>query len=663
MLGGRVCLVSAECKVVKINLITIYKTEVIGYNGYEVRVMDLEEKIAELEAKIAVLPQGSIVSKIINGKKQPYLQWSAYGQSKSKYIKIAERETVFAQVEERKALQKQLKELRAQQEKSRATKGYGYEMLLQELISLRAMVAEQQAQYQQNSITDLKLLTGQSLEKLVYGVKQWKHRRCYKQLEAFLQNSVPDRVCILYGLRRTGKTTLLKQLIASLEKSEFAKAVYIKASAEADMAELNRTLKKLENAGYKYIFIDEITLLEDFIDGAAVLSDIYAACGMKIFLSGTDSLGFWLSSRDELYDRCTLVHTTFIPFYEYVELLGIKDVDAYIRYGGTLKLAAVGEHSEDTSFYDDESTRAYIDSAISRNIQHGLACCKDGKYFGQLEELYDANELTSAINRVLEDMTHRFLVKVLTDAFKSHDLGSAAELLRKDKSAGNYNDALDRIDKQLVTERLMQVLDIRNRLEMPVSSVHAAQLRSYLKALDLLVECHIERPNWGGKSQYDIFTQPGMRYSQAKALVEAVLTDDEFGSLPKVAREYACTKILEDVLGRMLEDIVLCETKKALTNDFEVFKLQLENGEFDMVIFDRRSFEVQLFEIKHSKEINSRQYRYLDNVELLKEIEAYYGKITRRCVLYKGASLVQASGIEYKNVEEYLLSLGLEQKC
>ena len=98
--------------------------------------------------------------------------------------------------------------------------------------------------------------------------------------------------------------------------------------------------------------------------------------------------------------------------------------------------------------------------------------------------------------------------------------------------------------KNMVTEHLMQLLDIRNDLEMAVSSVHAAQLRSYLKVLDLLEECRIEKPNWGGTSSYDIFTQPGMRYSQAKALVEAVLLDDKFGSLPKAAREYAIAQTL-----------------------------------------------------------------------------------------------------------------------
>ena len=64
----------------------------------------------------------------------------------------------------------------------------------------------------------------------------------------------------------------------------------------------------------RYVFIDEVTLMDDFIDGAALFSDVFATSGMKIVLSGTDSLGFIFSEDEQLYDRCILLHRTFIPF-------------------------------------------------------------------------------------------------------------------------------------------------------------------------------------------------------------------------------------------------------------------------------------------------------------------------------------------------------------
>ena len=85
-------------------------------------------------------------------------------------------------------------------------------------------------------------------------VIKWRKRECYQQLYDYIYGDVSDRVFILYGLRRTGKTTLIRQLVTDM-----------------DMA-------------------------------------------MKIVLSGTDSLGFMFTKDEALYDRCIMCHTTFIPY-------------------------------------------------------------------------------------------------------------------------------------------------------------------------------------------------------------------------------------------------------------------------------------------------------------------------------------------------------------
>lgn len=139
------------------------------------------------------------------------------------------------------------------------------------------------------------------------------------------------------------------------------------------MAMVNRDMRKLFDAGYKYVFLDEVTFMKDFIDSAALFSDVFATMGMKLVLSGTDSLGFWLAMGEELYDRAKLIHTTFIPYREYRRLLGIDSMDEYIRYGGTLRVGEIHFedrelNAEDALFRDDETTRRYIDTAICKNI-------------------------------------------------------------------------------------------------------------------------------------------------------------------------------------------------------------------------------------------------------------------------------------------------------
>ena len=179
------------------------------------------------------------------------------------------------------------------------------------------------------------VVTGAGLQALANSVAKYGNRDCFSTLQKFVAGSYDGKICILYGLRRTGKTTLLFQMLSELP---IEKTAYIKVQTTDDMSRLTKDLKALFELGYRYVFIDEITLLSDFIDTAAVLSDVFSMMGMKIVVSGTDSLGFAMANRDELYDRSVTIHTSFIPFREYARLLNIRSVDSYIEYGGTLKM-------------------------------------------------------------------------------------------------------------------------------------------------------------------------------------------------------------------------------------------------------------------------------------------------------------------------------------
>lgn len=203
------------------------------------------------------------------------------------------------------------------------------------------------------------VVTGPALLALSENVRGWRRRDCFSQLTDYLYGPACDRVCLLYGLRRTGKTTLLRQAVLDMAPEDAARTAYVKATAADTMANLNRDMEQLRSLGFRYILLDEVTLIRDFIDSAALLSDVYAAQGMKIVLSGTDSLGFWFALHQELYDRARAIHTTFIPYREHSRLLGISGIDEYIRYGGTLRAGELAfedawVNAEDASFRDDE---------------------------------------------------------------------------------------------------------------------------------------------------------------------------------------------------------------------------------------------------------------------------------------------------------------------
>lgn len=503
------------------------------------------------------------------------------------------------------------------------------------------------------------VVTGTGLQALANSVAKYGKRDCFSTLQKFVNGSYDGKICILYGLRRTGKTTLLFQMLSELP---IEKTAYIKVQTTDDMSRLTKDLKVLFELGYRYVFIDEITLLSDFIDTAAVLSDVFSMMGMKIVVSGTDSLGFAMANRDELYDRSVTIHTSFIPFREYARLLNICSVDSYIEYGGTLKMENMSFDDPDAAFdevafRDDESTRKYIDTAISRNIQHTLKNDHYGEYFNQLRELYEKGELTNVINRIVQHMNHRFVLRVVEDEFKSHDFGSAKELLLHDLPAERATVLYD-VDEKQILERLKAIIEVKEKSETTVSITqeHIDKVKKYLLMLDLIVNCP-ERYESGKQAEHIVFSQPGMRYAIAKALVYSLMQDAYFASISEADKAYITGKILDDVKGRMLEDIVLLEVCKAAPSTMEAFKFKFDaGGEFDMVIYDKAGQNCRIYEIKHSTEVNEKQTLHLRDAEKCQIVENRFGPISGKFVLYRGKDTF-AEGVQYLNVENFLCGL------
>ena len=588
-------------------------------------------RIAELEHQIAELPAGSVTKKTVNGKEYYYHRWTEEKKRREKYIPAEELDSFQQQIEQRKTLEKELKTLKKQLPK--------------------AVVPAASSPVFATTVR-----TGVALRAFSAPVRNYKKRECFQRLHDYIYGAMQDRVFILYGLRRTGKTTMIRQIFAEMSDVELAKSAFIQITTKNTLAEVNRDLQHLQTQGFQYVFLDEVTLMEDFIEGAALFSDVYATSGMKIVLSGTDSLGFLFTKDEQLYDRCVLLHTTFIPYRDFESVLGIQGIDEYIRYGGTMSLGGI-HYNEASTFASKESADEYVDTAIARNIQHSLRCYQYEGHFRNLQDLYEKNELTSAINRVVEDINHRFTLEVLTQDFKSHDLGISASNLRRDRS--NPTDILDRIDLSAVTEGLRKLLEILNKPERTVvlDNAHVLEIKEYLDLLDLTQDIEIRSlPDVSRKSSRTVIAQPGLRYAQADALIRSLLLDETFATLSLPERTAVQERILDEIRGRMMEDIVLLETKLANPKK-EVFVLQFPIGEFDMVIFDPAAGSCQIFEIKHSAEVVPQQYRHLIDEEKCAVTEHRFGPITGRFVLYRGENRVLENGVVYQNVEEYLKQL------
>ncbi len=550
---------------------------------------------------------GGITYKTINGKRYAYYQWTENGKQHSRRVKDDE----FAELSSRIAAEKMAKQMGA---------------------SL-GVVTDRTAVYSATPEFKTEVKIGSQLTRFYTPVMKWKKRECFGTLRDYVYGENNDRVLILYGLRRTGKTTLVRQLIGEMPAEMQMKTAFVQLCSRHSLADVNHDLKLLESLRFRYVFIDEVTMLNDFIEGAALFSDVFAAGGMKIVLSGTDSLGFVFSEDEQLYDRCILLHTTFIPYREFENVLGVKGIDRFIEFGGTMSMGGSDYNTDKFTFATKKSADDYVDSAIARNIQHSLKCYQHEGHFRSLQELYNVGELTNAINRIVEDVNHRFTIDVLTRNFKSGDLNA-------------------------VTKRLKQLLLIKDKAEQKVcvGEAHRAEIKEYLDLLDLT--CDIEVVNMSNLNERrfrTVLSQPGLRYAQASALIQSLLLDETFRNLPIAERMLVEKRILDEIRGRIMEEIVLLETKVACP-DKQVFQLQFAVGEFDMVVFDPRKACCEIYEIKHSDQMVKEQCRHLLDRKKCSDTEFRYGKILSRNVIYRGVAGCLGE-VNYLNVEEYLKGL------
>ena len=491
------------------------------------------------------------------------------------------------------------------------------------------------------------------VEKTLKGIKN--KRDALTELDKYIRSPNNRRICCLYGLRRTGKTIMMLQEIQDI--NDYEHTLLMECAEGYTMAQIRNIIDAYPTI--KYLFVDEVTKARNFIDTSSILANRYAAEGIKVVLTGTHSLGFYLARNDELFGRIDFIHTTFVPFKEYNALLN-KGIIDYIQYGGTL--------SPENHFYNKDKTNEYSNSAIVFNIIKSFEKWGNGRNFGVLEDVINNNELPTYINIILEYDNRRFLTRIINDEFNSHDLGSLIDLMTKHDIANTKimypsgdNDKQKRKD---MTERIRIALHIREKGTLADDDGVNA-LIDYLKVLDVLYEI----PNIKGKQREFIFIQTGMRCSQAKDLAQALVYSEDFDKgYSQVEKKNILDTLNNDILGGILEDIVFYQTRFSLGLDNDnylvsKFKQSVPSNEFDVCVSNLDEKHSIIIEVKLNGNCVENQTRHLTDRTFCDAFEAYTGThISNKIVLYLGHNEFdpfenddEDNKILYINVEDFLV--------
>lgn len=493
---------------------------------------------------------------------------------------------------------------------------------------------------------------GKNLDNEIKMSDSLNERYFVKEITNYI-NSNSVKLLGIYGLRRTGKTVGMFKAIRKLLNEGKNNVAYIVCNSKLKMRDLLNDIDILVNAGYRYIFIDEITYIRDFINDCSILANYYTMSGIRLIITGTNSFGLLLASNEELFDRITILDVTYISYKEYKYLFGKKTtIKDYINSGGLLT---------DNMFYNINTFNNYYNTAIYDNLAYSIVY-----YEYKRERMYlgiPRENLRSALIKILDIDSKNFTVKSLLKRFKSRDLSSALQILDK-----KY-DISSRINSQEISEELRYYLSIKNwdteyDMKSDMSKIGLETVEKYLQAIGVIY------PFCGD----NIYIIPGLRTSKCKELIN-ILVNRDFDNLESDLKEKLKNTIINDVEGLTLEDIILYNTiylvnKKNDENRKDLFEfdkynvskerfVELGNKEIDMIVYNSENNSCIEYEIKHSSVVDTSQYKWLIDKEVQRKIIYKYGNINKRVVLYLGESKIvnDVVPIEYKNIEEYLLQL------
>lgn len=138
-------------------------------------------------------------------------------------------------------------------------------------------------------------------------------------------------ILILYGQRRTGKTTIVKQLIDHLIQSGVERQHILYYSFDKSAGMVSEVIKQYEKmfngnflAGKKYVFFDEIQKAKDWNPEVKYYYDNFSH--LQIFLTGSSSLFIKEGEMESLAGRTLEYKLDPLGFDEYLHFKGSEDM-------------------------------------------------------------------------------------------------------------------------------------------------------------------------------------------------------------------------------------------------------------------------------------------------------------------------------------------------
>jgi hypothetical protein len=493
-------------------------------------------------------------------------------------------------------------------------------------------------------------LIGDALKKRCKIALSYERRDAYYEMEKFCtDHTLHGKVGIVYGMRNTGKTIILQQL-AGREDYVNNSAYLTLRYKQCDIQNVYEWIDNLRLIGVKYIFIDEVTWAEGFIEFSAPLADDWGTEeGVKIILSGTDSLAFTWAGNNSLYHRFVRTRTTWMGFPESQRVRG-GDIIDYIRNGGV--------------FWEDNvpaenRLETYLRTSVVENIYNTIRNIDKSTVDAELLMGFTKEDLYVLCYAICESLTIDYVMS------KAHEVWGQKFAFGLKKA---LNDCRIRLTKE-THEKIVNESGEFQTGNVVFSKNQITLVIDILRQIGFLTIV----PFYLGEGYDDtaalIFSQPGVACEFIKNVVRSVRSN-----LDSLEAETIIVKLNENTDGYLLESVALLtclRTVKYLDRKDETrisvgkFR-QLGGGheEIDIVRYHYADRHLQLMEVKRSETSKSSFCRHLVNDAIVDYFKGRFGAETvERILLYRGENKVLTTkgvAVQCLNIGEFLSSSEFE---
>jgi len=488
---------------------------------------------------------------------------------------------------------------------------------------------------------------------------KYNKRNAYTAMETYTHQSDLHKVGVVNGMRNTGKTVILLQLAGRGERDAQNNILYWQQSAyislkykEYDVATLCAYVANLRRLGIKYIYIDEVTYADGFVDYASGLSDEVDS-RFRIVLSGTDTIGIVFAEQESLYHRYVDVKTTPMGYKEYCSLTGRKDVIDYIRSGGVF-----WENNPNETDLEE-----YLRTSVVENIYNTIQNMRRVVPAAAKLVLLPKDSLFALCYSICQYGVYE-LVKAKLDVFDDDIFTEAVK------------DVLGKSNIMVTPEGKKRI-----RLASGKPKLHAGVFEPVqVDAAILLMEMCGFLYRTGAYAEDGIYDDHELVFAQtgvAREFVRVVLSGVcRSGVIPANRIPRILARIEENTDGLILECACLSAVIRAaesLDKALQVFRYRWASGkhEIDICVLDTRHGALHLIEIKRSEQEfafsrgsgKGEPYagKHLANADCTQPLIARLQPAdVIRTLLYRGDDkILNVDGVEvhHRNISEFLVSL------